>query len=819
MKPNLPKLSLCFICRNGDKKELETIPKMLDSVLPYVDEVCATVTIKQGEKIAIATDKMLQSKGCKVSVFETKGVDVKGFWWISNFAEARNFNFEQASNELVLWLDSDDELVNGDKLKDCLANFVDRPTTAVFFDYQYGFDEDGNCVNVHPRERIVRKSMHKWTGRLHENAMCQFKPFIVKSPDVYVKHNVTVEEIQYKAFRNLAIIEAAYLEQVEANDVDPRTLYDLGRSYAAMGFNVDDQGVEFNEKAIGAFVKFLEVSKSEEDRYDANCRMADIYLIKGMMKDAKQRAYTAIDINPQYPEAYLKLAKVAFIEKDYDHCLHWIHVFENDGQGNPRKSAEKLARDPIAMTVQPMMLAAESYYHTNKPELAHKVVKQVIKLVPSNKDVKAFLDKVEQFLNLKTATKGCLVTLDVLKMEGNEDKIKAFSEAVPDMVKQHRTFVELKQKYNPIDGKNRLVIFCERSFEYWSPESIKTGIGGSEEMVIQMAKGLQKQGWNVEVYNKIQEPGEWDGVKYKPYDMYSPILPCEVFISWRYPEYIALAPENSLKILWCHDVQSIDNYNKQILDRIDKIFVLSEYHRENLPDIPNEKFYVTRNAIDPEQFGDRGDCLRSLDHDLNQYIYGSSPDRGLIFILENWDKILEINPHAHLNIFYGFNAVFEYFSRGNDPRGDLKRHILDLCEKYKESITFHGKVGHYELAEWFMKCGFWLYPTNFPEISCMTAMKAQAAGCWPVCNDYAALAETVQHGTITKGIMPENLGAWLDSAHRASAEATPEARAKMREWALEFFSIHTLAQNWSERFKEWIQTKQENIENEKKQAV
>jgi glycosyltransferase involved in cell wall biosynthesis len=132
---------------------------------------------------------------------------------------------------------------------------------------------------------------------------------------------------------------------------------------------------------------------------------------------------------------------------------------------------------------------------------------------------------------------------------------------------------------------------------------------------------------------------------------------------------------------------------------------------------------------------------------------------------------------------------------------------MEIVHKYKQSITWHGKVGHQELADWFMKCGFWLYPTDFPEISCITAMKAQASGCWPVCNDFAALKETVKFGTITKGLPPECLPEWLESVKRASTEATPQARAIMREWALKNLSWETLVQEWTGLFNGMLEEK------------
>jgi hypothetical protein len=52
--------------------------------------------------------------------------------------------------------------------------------------------------------------------------------------------------------------------------------------------------------------------------------------------------------------------------------------------------------------------------------------------------------------------------------------------------------------------------------------------------------------------------------------------------------------------------------------------------------------------------------------------------------------------------------------------------------------------GHAELAAAFALAGFYLYPSNFPETSCIALMQAQAAGAVPVTSRYAhsALPET-----------------------------------------------------------------------------
>ena len=74
--------------------------------------------------------------------------------------------------------------------------------------------------------------------------------------------------------------------------------------------------------------------------------------------------------------------------------------------------------------------------------------------------------------------------------------------------------------------------------------------------------------------------------------------------------------------------------------------------------------------------------------------------------------------------------------------------------KFKEladhGVTVHGRVSHTDLAKAMAKTQVWAYPTEFEEIHCITALKAQEAGCYPVTTNVAALDETVQSGVKLK---------------------------------------------------------------------
>ncbi len=184
----------------------------------------------------------------------------------------------------------------------------------------------------------------------------------------------------------------------------------------------------------------------------------------------------------------------------------------------------------------------------------------------------------------------------------------------------------------------------------------------------------------------------------------------------------------------------------------------------------------------------------------NACLYTSSYDRGLEHLLKMWPDIVKANPKAELNIFYGWQ-LFEKFYAGN-PASMSWKDKLDKAMKYK-GITHHGRVPQHEMKEWIEKCGLWTYPTHFGEISCISAMKAQAWGAIPVVIDYAALKTTVQHGIKVEGDIydketQEKYKAELLKAFDPKWQES--VRPKMMEWASKEFAWDKVAERWSDEF-------------------
>lgn len=85
-------ISLCMIVKN----EEDVIGRCLASVKDVVDEINIVDTG--------STDRTKQI----VQQFNARLFD---FEWIHHFAAARNFSFQQATKDYILWLDADDERI------------------------------------------------------------------------------------------------------------------------------------------------------------------------------------------------------------------------------------------------------------------------------------------------------------------------------------------------------------------------------------------------------------------------------------------------------------------------------------------------------------------------------------------------------------------------------------------------------------------------------------------------------------------------------------------------------------------------------------
>ncbi len=291
-------VGVAIIARNSEK----TIKSCVESFIKDVDQC---VVVLAGE----STDKTphillkLQKK--------YKNLEVYDFNWVDNFADARNFSFSKLKTDWLLWVDSDDTVINAKNLHK-LANHAEEEVGAVWFPYHYAHDEFGNVSTLYERERLLRaKFGWLWKGRLHETVSpvnsCKF----VRSDEVIIKHDHLAGATRHE--RNFKLLNIMLKE----NPNDKRVWLYMGHQHFATR--------DWMESAKW----YLKFGTDKEcipiERYQALC-----YCSKAMreMKEtqAVDVALMAIELFPNYRDAYLELAHSYLMIGDMDKALHWVAI-------------------------------------------------------------------------------------------------------------------------------------------------------------------------------------------------------------------------------------------------------------------------------------------------------------------------------------------------------------------------------------------------------------------------------------------------------------------------------------------------------------
>lgn len=731
-------------------------------------------------------------------ILDTYATRIVPIVWEWDHGKARQELHDAVSTDLVMWLDADDEMgIRGETKGQILPlpqghlqhllemAFADPTVGAVWLDYLYGFDKDGNLDSLMARERVVRRSWYHWVGLLHENLLDKDRFSRIARDErvssIEIKHNTDRTRVLASQRRCLEIATKAVERERAAGKIDPRTVLDMGRALMANGIF---------DKAIETLEDYTRICGWDDMRYFAFNLMADMHRDLDQYERAKECNHLAMMMKPRWPDAFLGLAKTAFREHRWEDVIFWCEIVSKCD-----KPAGVIPCDPTSWTSFPLKLLHYAYGNLGDFPKAIYIAEKALQYYPSDQVIQSCLKNYKKGIQHIRLQKALVDVKEWLEDHQEDDKLQHLVQAIPHAMSDEPTFVRLKNQLFPNREGNRIAIYCGASIEKWDPRSVKTGIGGSEEAVIYLAPLLARLGYVVDVYGNVEEEAQYSGVNWKYYHTYDrDFNPPDIFIAWRLPDYIEYAPKRPIKcFLWCHDVIQENNWDDTRVERVDKVFVLSKYHRTFFPMVPEDKIFYTRNGIILKDFAGE------LPRDPYQCVYMSSPDRGLEILLRGWSQIKAAVPEATLKVAYGFTVNYDEKNRGNYPMIQFKQEILDLCQQ--DGVEYLGRVSHEKVANLTLSGGIWCYPCTFSEISCISAMKAQAGGLVPVVSDYAALGETVQYGVRLKseGLMEQD---YIDAVIAAlkDPKRIDAMREPMREWAHKQFSWDGVAESWHELF-------------------
>lgn len=327
----------------------------------------------------------------------------------------------------------------------------------------------------------------------------------------------------------------------------------------------------------------------------------------------------------------------------------------------------------------------------------------------------------------------------------------------------------------------------------WDPDSIKTGINGSEETVIYMSQKLAKLGNKVLVFGYPPENSPHSLQEANPRFVstdFNDGSTLDIAISWRMPDAAERLRTRARKIyFWPHDTCSLPLTNAQI-NGFDDVLWISQWQREQWISVNPSFAQFTKifgNGINPEQFS-------PLQERVNPHscIYGSNYARGLEILLDIWPIIKQQFPHARLDIYYGWQ---HWGLLSAEKEAKMRTQIINLASL---DVHDHGQVGHEELSRAYERASLWTYPCIGLETFCITALRAQLAGALPVIMEGSALKETVRSGF--KCSRQEEYCATLIKAMQYGEKISLDERKKMGEFILKEFTWVTLAVKWKELF-------------------
>lgn len=345
------------------RNEGRTIYDALMSALPYVDEVvigfAGESTDNTGDEVRRAIEES-QFLG---------DVQFLSIDWVDNFSHARNVVLDATTQPYVLWLDGDDVLIGGEKMRGYIDRFPDA--AGFYMGYDYARDEFGNNTCFLVRERIVKVDQGwRWIGAIHEVlAYASAENDERRSahvPDVWVEHHKPADKNDPR--RNLDILYSQ-LELGEPNP-DPRILAYLGSENAGRG-NLTE--------ALLHWQRFVMLSGWDEEKYQTLVKMADTYRALGNLAKSLQTAYHAIELAPSWPDAYICLARTYMTEpiNKYPVALEWLKV----ASAKPIPET-MLIVNPQQYSFELGTLVAICHTMLNDPEMALEQYKNVYAVRP-----------------------------------------------------------------------------------------------------------------------------------------------------------------------------------------------------------------------------------------------------------------------------------------------------------------------------------------------------------------------------------------------------------------------------------------------------
>ncbi len=320
----------------------------------------------------------------------------------------------------------------------------------------------------------------------------------------------------------------------------------------------------------------------------------------------------------------------------------------------------------------------------------------------------------------------------------------------------------------------RVVIYAP-GMEFDAETVKEKSLGGSESAAYYLAREIAARGHPVLVFTTHRQPRSGDGVIYSwlgeasqetplgaHFEHYACNTPHDLLIAQRVPHVFHRQFASKVCIWQLHDL-ALHRTAPVILGgtwQMDAITVVSQWHADQVKKVWNinpEVLRVVPNGVDPDLYnqespalgitvcedpelfgieeGPDPDSRRVLNVPAEKFLllYQSRPERGLSNALDLMEKAKLIGLPIHL-------LVCAY----DNPVPQMEGMYSAMYERARSlgNVTLIGALSKPELAILQKACDLLLYPTEFQEVSCITAMESMHAGLPLLTSAVGALPET-----------------------------------------------------------------------------
>ena len=583
-----PTVALTMIIKN----EVGAVVDLLrhnSSALDVFDGIYLTVT-----------DKKAATKLKRELNYSNVHIDQRD--WNNRFDEARNHNLALVKEDYFFWLDADDEFDFSTIPK--LVELAEQGYDAIWLPYEYAHDENGVCVALHWRERLLRADKgFEWRGWVHENCITD-EPIKSKRVNVPVIHRSNHQKQSEE--RNHKILQEAF----EATN-DPRYVHYLGISLFGQGKWQD---------SIDILKQYVAVGGWDEEIYRSLLRMSEASTQLGKDEDAIQYALRASALMPDYPQAYFNIAQIEFEQNNYKQALEWLKV----GFGKPQPETPSIT-DPTT-NERAMLMGAIAEFKLGNHRNAVEILKG-IKQIPVD-------DILPSFEHEASIDRMVAILPALFKHYDNPEEL--WNRLKPE-IKYDNRFRKIREALTEpkVWPKKSIVFFCGKGYEEWGPHTLDKGMGGSEEAVVYLSREMAKQGYDVTVFGELSSEfvTEHPSVRWLPWTHIDKRDTFDTLVIWRYPQF---APQFKArkKFVDLHDLlpAKVVKPYKDIRYLFKVIF-----HADQYPDIEN--FTVIGNGIVKDHFRQGHDKATLKTRWLFPRILS-----GLEMLVSMWPKIKDEVP-------------------------------------------------------------------------------------------------------------------------------------------------------------------------------